>query len=159
MRAGRWPLAITLMAALAACSDVPTATRPMDEPRATREVQPTWEEGTAVYFGIHDTADIDRETGEIHVAGVVRCSAPATFDIGVELVKEEKPDGLKVLESITLPEFQCTVGYKTWNVVFQSTKELHQNGTAIVNVYTGKPKSPISPADLAEPVKLVRESR
>ena len=88
------------------------------------------------------------------------CSAPASFEVVVALLKEPKRDEMPVfVESITLPAIQCTTAYAPWRVVFDSAKGLHHNGPALVNIYTGKPKSPITPTGITQLVTLVRESR
>jgi hypothetical protein len=160
-RAGRWSLAITLVAAaLAACSDVPTATRPLDERRAPLDVQAADDEAALVDFYLDDNAVLDRGTGTVRVMGGVRCTAPAKFDIRVSLLIEQKRDGTPVvLESTALPQVQCTTSIAPWSVSFDSAKGLHNHGTAIVSVRTEAPATPIEPKSLTQPVKLIREGR
>jgi len=158
-RAGRWPLAITLMAAaLAACSDMPTATRLPAERRAL-DVQSTAEELVGVDFNVLDTALLDRETGKIHVSGGVTCSAPAKFDIRVSLLKERKRDGTQVVlvsDAVAFPG--CTTSMTPWSIALDSPKGLPPNGTVIVNVRPEAPATPIEPASLTKIVQLVRDA-
>ena len=160
-RAGRWPLAITFMAAaLAACSDTPTATRPLNGRLAPSEVQPASVADVAlVYFMIDYTAVIDRESGNVRVTGMVGCSTPATFDVGVELLVAQKRGGTTVHGSSTLPKVECTTAWQPWTATFEGGKGLRHNGSASVNVYTGAQVTPIVPTELNGPVTLVRESR
>jgi hypothetical protein len=157
-RAGRWPLAITLMtAALAACSDTPTATRPPAAQR-TLDVQTMVEEPALVDFSVQETALFDRETGKVHVVGGVTCSAPAKFDIRVSLLKERKRDGTQVvLSSDAVPQIDCTTSMVVWSIALDSPKGLRHNGTVIINVRPEAPATPIQPASFTKIVQLIRD--
>ena len=158
-RAGRWPLAISLMAgALTACSDTPTATQPSVERRALN-VQATADTTAVVNFNVTDTAVLDREAGKVYVAGGVTCSAPAKFEIRVSLLKERKRDNTQVeLATTSLAQVECTTSMTAWNATLDSPKGLRHNGTVIVNVRPEAPATPIQPASFTKIVQLIRDA-
>jgi hypothetical protein len=159
-RAGRWPLALTLTlmtAALAACSDMPTATRaPIG--RGALDVQTT-AEPVLVEFRVQDTAILDREAGKVHIIGSVTCTAPAKFDIRVSLLKARKQGGTPtVLESGVVPQIDCTTSTATWGIELDSPKSLRYNGTVLVSVRTEAPAAPVEPTGLMTVVQLIRDA-